>query len=470
MKQLITFSLYSLILLSPVLAQDKNKAARLMEISRAVNLPGAQLVYTKNNKSEVYNLGTIENGNSQKVTSNTIFEAASLSKCVFAYAVLRLYDRRLIDLDKPLLSYIGKYDHFDQTDPRFEKITARMVLSHKTGLPNWSRPGPARLMFPPDSCFSYSGEGFVFLQRTVEKITGKTLNELATEEVFVPLKMTSSSYDWVDKFDTVSAFGSSAGQVKRHSDQNAAYSLLTNAHDYSLFLQAVASGEGLKPATHKLMLAKATPGNWFRHKPIEAVNHIWWGLGVGLQENEKGKAFWHWGDNGAFKAFYIDFPERHESVVYFTHEYRGLFIAPEVIDLFMDKQTTWAIKWIEEGYTSPYSVKAYSAELAKKGFDNAAGILTELKQKDAGFELTEGDMNEFGFILMAKQKYNDAVAIFKLNISRYPNSGNLYDSLAEAYVKTGDKKLAIENFKKCVELNPKNEYAAEQLKKLEAEK
>ena len=466
MKQLIAFTLYLLISLSPVFAQDKNKAARLLEISRAVNLPGVQLIYTKNNRSELYNLGMIENGSTQKITSNTIFEAASLSKCVFAYAVLRLYDRGLIDLDKPLLSYIGKYDHFDQTDPRFAKITARMVLSHKTGLPNWSRPGPAKLMFPPDSCFSYSGEGFVFLQRTVEKITGKTLNQLAGEEVFVPLKMTGSSYEWTNKFDTVSAFGNSAGQVKNHSSQNAAYSLLTNAHDYSIFLQAVATGEGLKPATHQLMLAKATPGNWFNHKPTEAANHIWWGLGVGLQENEKGKAFWHWGDNGAFKAFYIDFPERHESLVYFTHEYRGLFIAPEVVDLFMGKQTTWAIKWIDEGYSSPYSVKAYSAELAKKGFDNAAGILAELKAKDAGFEISEGDLNEFGFILMAKQKYNDAIQIFKLNISLNPTSGNLYDSLAEAYVKTGDKKLAMENFKKCVELNPGNEYATEQLKKL----
>ncbi|MCO5947892.1 serine hydrolase [Mucilaginibacter flavidus] len=467
MKQFITFGLYSLISLSHVLAQDKNKAARLMEISRAVNLPGVQLVYTKNNKSEVYNLGTIENGNAQKVTSNTIFEAASLSKCVFAYAVLRLHDRGLIDLDKPLLNYIGKYDHFDQTDPRYGKITARIVLSHKTGLPNWSRSGPANLMFPPDSCFSYSGEGFVFLQRTVEKITGKTLNQLADEEVFVPLKMTSSSYEWTNKFDTVSAFGNSAGEVKRHSDQNAAYSLLTNAHDYSLFLQAVAGGEGLKPATHQLMLAKATAGNWFMRKPTEAMNHIWWGLGVGLQENEKGKAFWHWGDNGAFKAFYIDFPDRQESLVYFTHDYRGLFIVPGVVDLFLGKQTTWAVKWIEEGYNSPYAVKAYSAELAKRGFENAAGILEELKKKDAGFKVDEHDMNEFGFILMEKGKYKEAIAIFKLNINRYPNSGNLYDSLAEAYVKTGDKTLAMENFKKCIELNPKNEYAAEQLKKLE---
>jgi CubicO group peptidase (beta-lactamase class C family) len=75
----------------------------------------------------------------------------------------------LIDLDKPLLSYIGKYDRFDTTDARYNKITARIVLKHRTGLPNWGNEKGAKLMFTPDSCFSYSGEGFVFLQKIIEK-------------------------------------------------------------------------------------------------------------------------------------------------------------------------------------------------------------------------------------------------------------------------------------------------------------
>ncbi|MDB5091032.1 MAG: serine hydrolase [Mucilaginibacter sp.] len=440
-----------------------------MEISQAVDVHGVQLIHTKNNKTEEYDLGLSGNGPDKKVTPNTIFEAASLSKCVFAYAVLRLYDRGLIDLDKSLLSYIDKYDRFDPADLRYNKITARMVLKHRTGLPNWGDEKGAKLMFTPDSCFSYSGEGFVFLQRVVEKIIGKPLNRIANEEVFGPLNMTSSSYEWTSKFDTVSAFGNSAGQINRHSNQNAAYSLLTNAHDYTIFLQALVNGTGLKPETQQLMLEKATPGNWFDHKPIEATNHIWWGMGVGIQENEKGKAIWHWGDNGDFKAFYMVFPARHESIVYFTHSNKGLFIAPEVVDLFLGKQTTWAIKWIEEGYDSPYAIKSFREGLKKQGFDHAVEVMQKLKRKDTAFNLSEHDLNEFGFILLQQDKNNEALEIFKLNISLNPKSGNLYDSLAEAYLKLGDKKLAAENFKRCVELNPKNEYAARQLKKLQGE-
>ena len=469
MKKLILAVLPVIILSLPSFSQDSKKASSLMEICRSVHVTGIQLIYTKNNKSQEYGLGVVEKGSDKKVTPNTIFEAASLSKCVFTYAVLRLYDRGLIDLDKPLLSYIGKYDRFDPADSRYDKITARMVLSHRTGLPNWGDEKYAKLIFTPDSCFSYSGEGFLFLQRVVEKITGKTLNQLANEEVFTPLNMNSSSYEWTSKFDTVSAFGNSPDQIKRHSNQNAAYSLLTNAHDYRIFLQALISGTGLKPKTHEMQLAKATPGNWFNHTPTEATNHIWWGLGVGIQENEHSTAIWHWGDNGAFKAFYIVFPATNESIVYFTHSDKGLFIAPEVIDLFLGKQTTWAIKWIDEGYNDPYSIKDFRAGLMKQGFDHADEVMQNLKKKDVAFNLSEHDLNEFGFILLQQDKNNEALAIFKLNISLNPKSGDLYDSAAEAYKKMGDKKLAIENFKRCVELNPKNDYAAEQLKKLQAD-
>jgi len=446
--------------------QDEKKAAHLDSMISAVNIPGIQLIYTSNHRQEIYNLGVIDKGSAQKVTSHTIFEAASLSKSVFTYAVLRLADRGIISLDTPLLHYAANYERFDPTNPAYQKITARMVLRHTTGLPNWGDAAGAKLLFPPDSCFSYSGEGFLFLQKTVEKITGKTLNEIAQAEVFGPLQMNNSSYQWTDKFDTVAAFGNSPDEIKMHSVQNAAYSLLTNAHDYAIFLRALVSGTGLKPETHQMMLAEQTSANWFGHPYTEATGHIAWGLGVGLQENEKGTAIWHWGDNGNFKAFYILFPARHESLVYFTHSNKGLFIAPEVVDLFLGKQTTWAIRWIGEGYDAPYAIKAFRSLLVKRGFGQAPEILNGLKKKNRAFSLSEHDLNEFGFILMQQDKKNDAVEIFKLNAALNAASGNAYDSLAEAYEGTGNTILAIQNFKRCLELTPKNDYAAGQLKKL----
>src|SRR5215469_11325455 len=180
----------------------------LQQLMKQYGIPGIQVVCIKGNKEETLNLGTISRQSEKKVTANTIFEAASLSKCVFAYAVLRLYDRGIIALDTPLVRYMSSYERFDSTDPRYARVTARMVLRHTTGLPNWGDEKFARLIFTPDSTYSYSGEGFQYLQHVIEKLTNKSLNEIAQQEVFTPLGMSSSSYTWTNKFDSLSAFGS----------------------------------------------------------------------------------------------------------------------------------------------------------------------------------------------------------------------------------------------------------------------
>jgi len=80
--------------------------------------------------------------------------------------------------------------------------------------------------------------------------------------------------------------------------------------------------------------------------------------------------------------------------------------------------------------------------------------------------LTEDNLNIEGYNLMQKGNFKDAVEIFKYNVEKYPNSGNAYDSLGEAYLAYGNKQLAKENYKKAVEINPENTNAIEILRKL----
>jgi CubicO group peptidase (beta-lactamase class C family) len=442
---------------------------KLQGVINQYGIPGIQLVYMKGKHLETFNLGTIATGSDKKVTSNTVFEAASLSKCVFAYTVLRLYDRGIINLDTPLISYVGSYDRFDPKDPRYAKITARMVMRHTTGLPNWGDDSGVRLIFTPDSTFSYSGEGFQYLQYVVEKLMNKPLNDIAQQEVFTPLGMNNTSYTWTNKFDTLAAFGNSPDAIKGHTRQMAAASLLTCAHDYSLFLQALMTGKGLKPATHQMMFEKQSAGNWYRHKVKEANKHIWWGLGVGIQENETGKWIWHWGDNGDFKAFYIFNPKTKEMLVYFTHSNLGLHITTDVLNTFFSKQTWWPTIWTGYQFDELDNMKRFWAQLDKQGYDHASAIAADLKQRDTSFKLPEDDVNDLGFILLRKGMKKEAVNIFQYNLTGNPNSANAYDSLAEGYDAMGEKELAIKNFKKVVELNPKNTYAADRVKKLESE-
>lgn len=450
---------------APLFAQD----SLLKQLTQQYGIPGIQLTYVKGSKEQDFNLGTISRDSDKKVTSGTIFEAASLSKCVFAYAVLRLYDQEVIDLDTPLVKYTGPYERFDPADPRYAKITARMVLRHTTGLPNWGDAKGAKLIFTPDSTYSYSGEGFQYLQRAVEKLTGKSLNEIALQEVFIPLGMTNSSYTWLDKFDTLAAFGDSPDAISNHKPEKAAASLLTCAHDYAIFLKALMAGTGLKPATYKMMFEKQVAGRWFNHRITEANNHIWWGLGMGLQENETGKWAWQWGDNGDFKGFCILNPAKKEALVYFTHSNWGLHITTEVLNTFIGNQTWWPpIRIGYEFYEKP-NMELFWATLDKQGYDHAMEIAGTLKQKDTAFIMPESDVNDLAFILLGKGMKNKAIDIFKYNLATHPNSADAYKGLAQGYDDIGQKALALENYKRAVALNPNNGYAADRIKKLEAE-
>jgi tetratricopeptide (TPR) repeat protein len=115
----------------------------------------------------------------------------------------------------------------------------------------------------------------------------------------------------------------------------------------------------------------------------------------------------------------------------------------------------------------PPSVEALHAELVKRGFEHASEAVNEAKKKDTTFQLPEPDVNAWGYRLLEREQLKEAIEVFKLNVSLYPESSNTYDSLADGYFAAGDKALAIKNYKRSLELNPKNTHAMERLKELE---
>ena len=103
-----------------------------------------------------------------------------------------------------------------------------------------------------------------------------------------------------------------------------------------------------------------------------------------------------------------------------------------------------------------------------KGVDAAIAQYRELKRTDpGGYDFAELRLNNLGYLLLNRNRTADAIAIFKLNVEEYPKAANVYDSLAEAYEKAGQKQLAIENYRKSVELNPQNQNGKDKLKALE---
>jgi len=290
-----------------------------------------------------------------------VFQAASLSKVVFSYIVMKMYDRGEIDLDAPICTYTD-IDRFEDKESA-SKLTARMVLNHRTGLPNWSTSPSSQewptstitFKYPVDSCYGYSGEGFAFLQRAVEKIRGKKIDDIAKEEVFQPLGMEYTSYEWQPMYDTLTVDGyNKDGENRgkgRHPRANVGYTLRTCAADYAKFLQALLDGTGLSPQAKEVFFTPCSEkAIRYAANHRECDNSIAWAMGIGTEENaEFGKVLWHWGDNGSFKALFIVIPSANGYLTYFTNSNHGHDIINDITSLVIKNKAPFAINdWINQ--------------------------------------------------------------------------------------------------------------------------
>jgi CubicO group peptidase (beta-lactamase class C family) len=241
----------------------------------------------------------------EPVDDNTMFEAASLTKTVTAYAAMRLVDRGELDIDRPLHLYFPdqKYQKL-AGDDRYKRLTARLILTHTTGLPNWG----VRFMRDPGIQYGYSGEGFLYLGKAIEQISGIPLQEFAHKEIFEPLGMTHSSYIWNETYAADGACGHDehgvVHELRKITEPNGGASLLTTASDYARFICAILDARGITKETVDKMTSPQVQVTKNRETP-DLFENVYWGWGWGVQPGQTGTAFWHWGDNGDLRAYTV---------------------------------------------------------------------------------------------------------------------------------------------------------------------
>jgi CubicO group peptidase (beta-lactamase class C family) len=332
--------------------------AELAVLMRAAPVPGAVIGALRGHKlSWIAPLGVRLAGSPEPVTVSTLFQAASLTKQVTAHAAFALRNQGKLDFDKPLVSYVD-----DLTDAAARTVTARQVLSHSSGFPNWrnaeaGKPVPQLTpAFTPGSRYQYSGEGYFYLQRVIEQVTGLGFGQVAQDLVFGPLGMTSSSLVWDPetlgrtalphdrrgearkgwdkgaralrayasgkakpvarlRYEEYAGFTRDAGDpmLPNWMIPNGAASLVTSAEDYARFL------------------ASAIRNPELGKQQVTINEFLGWGLGWAIERASGHKYLWQWGDNGGYKNFVLAEPETGGAIFVFTNGDAGARVYDRVV-------------------------------------------------------------------------------------------------------------------------------------------
>jgi len=294
-------------------------------------------------------VGVRDNVKGEPVDDQTVFDAASLSKPMVAYAVLQLVDAGMINLDEALSAYVSP---IVEDSPAAARITTRHILTHTSGLPNlWSK-DPPQVHFHPGTRFSYSSVGFSYLQRAIEAITGESLETNMKRLVFEPLGMRSSSFEWQHQFaNNVAQPHENDERLEKHHPPraSASYSLQTTATDYGAFLAAVLSGDRLQEATSKQWLSpaiNATKGTaeHLESLPTESEKDIGWGLGWGLELSRC--TFFQWGKISGVRAFVMGSRLERSGVVLFANSNTGLRLMSDIVCAVLPGEHP-AIQWLQ---------------------------------------------------------------------------------------------------------------------------
>ena len=307
---------------------DASRVDSFIEVySEYYEIPGVSLAILKDGEILYHQTYGVKNIFTQApVTDKTLFEAASITKPVFGFLVNKLAEQNVIDLDKPLYQYLPFEDI--EHDERYKKITARYVLSHKTGFPNWgwmNDDGKVDIKFEPGSKYGYSGEGFEYLKRVVSHITEKDISVLLQEEVIEPLGLENIYFMKDPYLQAVVANGHTGNFARKASLPQApgmAWSMHTEAKSFSKFLFALVNKKGLKPETYSSFFNEETEIVREAKNMTPGVKE-YFGLSIHMEKSKHGMAFGHGGNNGDFKCMAKYYEDLGLGYIIFTNSNTG---------------------------------------------------------------------------------------------------------------------------------------------------
>jgi CubicO group peptidase (beta-lactamase class C family) len=408
-------------------------------------------------------------------TPDTKFRIGSITKPFTAVVILQLVAEGKLRLEDPITKHLP--DYRKDTGSR---VTIAHLLNHTSGIPSYTTSEffktesrnpftvpdfvkkfcSGDLQFEPGTKYAYNNSAYFLLGAIIEKVTGQTYAQALQQRIFDPLGMKNTGYD---VSATVLPKRASGYEMQPSGYANAAYldmtipyaagSLYSTVEDLYLWDRALYK-DTLLPAELKQKMFTPT------------LNEYGYGWGVRPVKLSDGKTelatIGHSGGINGFSTLLLRTPERKEVVILLDNTSRGdslEALAAGVLSI---------LRGLPPKQPQVPIAEVVMAALEKSSAAEAIARYRHLKATQAaGYNFSEDQLNNLGYQLLNAGRVADAIEIFKLNVEMFPAGANCYDSLGEAYLAQGNKELALVNYRRSLELDPKNTNAAQVIQRLE---
>jgi CubicO group peptidase (beta-lactamase class C family) len=406
-------------------------------------------------------------------TPTTKFRLGSITKQFTSMLIMQLVEQGKLKLNGKITDYLPDYPKATGS-----KIAIHHLLTHTSGIPSYTglpkffetmsrdpytpddfvkKFSGLPLEFEPGSKFSYNNSGYFLLGVIIEKVTGKRYADVLQETILTPLDMKDTGYDLASPILSKRASGyekSNSGYVNApYLDMSIPYaagSLYSTVEDLHRWDQALYTDKLLADTVLKATM----------YTPF--LNNYAYGWGVGKlkvgQRKDSLMLIEHGGGINGFNTLISRVPDDKRLVVLLNNTGGAPLdaIRRNILNILYNQPVEAPKKPIAELLRN--SVLTESADVARQKF--------KIWKGGKAYNLDENEMNGVGYGLLNDGKLDEALTVFTLNAESFPASANVYDSRGEAYLKLGDKAAALRDYKKSVELNPRNTNGLAKLKEL----
>jgi len=474
---------------------------KLMELFK---IPGVSVAVIDNFKiSWAKGYGVTEAGTSNPVTPRTLFQAGSVSKPVAAAGALALVQQGKLSLDENVNHRLTSWQVPENDFTQQQKVTLRRLLSHSAGLTVHGFPGyavdepvptliqvldgeepantePVRVELVPGTQWSYSGGGTSVAQQLMIDVTGKSFPQLMREMVFDKVGMDDSSYE--QPLPPERSRGAASGTFwngevvpgKWHIyPEMAAAGLWTTPSDLAKFAIDIAlSKEGGSNRVLSETMAREMLTTQIEPLSRSSLGNEQYpdrmGLGFFLGDSTRPYLFGHIGDDAGFQAMLMMDSHSGQGMVFMANSEFGILLGDCIVENIAHEYG-----WKNYRHPDRSRIGASAVLLEMARLQNTQAALEQFRalknQKSALFMPDEDTLLIFAYLLLADDKERDALETLKLEVEEYPEYSDAYHTLARVYNVLGERHLAIENFRKSIELNPDDLDAIENLHTLEGQ-